>query len=70
MVELHFSTLFSFFATVKFVTLCGIMDDCSVGSVVTVVCSSVSDFGNFQKHVNLWKRHLLIMSKFILFCMS
>ena len=56
MVELHLSTLFSVLAAVSFVTLCGIVDDCSDGSVMTVVYSSVGDFLSFYKDVKFVKR--------------
>ena len=43
-------------AAVSSVILCGIVDDCSDGSVMTVVCSSVSDFRTFPKDVKFVKR--------------
>ena len=36
-------------ATVSFVILCDIVDDCSDRSVMTVVCSSISDFRSSHK---------------------
>ena len=42
MVELHFRPCF-LLAAVSFIILCGIEDDCSDGSVVIVLCSSVSE---------------------------
>ena len=38
------------------VILCGIVDDCSDGSVMTVVCSFVSDFCSFHKDVKFVER--------------
>ena len=51
-VELHFPPCF-LLAAVSFVILCGIVDDCSDGSVMTVVSGSVSDFRSFHKDVKL-----------------
>ena len=51
-VELHFQPCF-LLAAVNFVILCSIVDDCSGGSVMTVVCSSVNDFCSFHKDVKL-----------------
>ena len=54
-VELHFlPCLLS--ATVSLVILCGIRDDCSDGSVVIVVFSSISDFRGFHKDVKFSER--------------
>ena len=55
MVELHFRPCF-LLAAVRFEILCGIVDDCSDGSVMTVVSSSVSDFCSFHKGVKFVKR--------------
>ncbi len=52
MVELHFRPCF-LLAAGRFVILCGIVDDCSDGSVMIVVRSSVSDFRSFHKDVKL-----------------
>ena len=43
-------------APVSFVILCGTVDDCSNQSVMTVVCSSVSDFHSSHKDVKFVKR--------------
>ena len=61
MAELHFRPGFPV-AAVSFVILCGIVDDCSDGSVMTDVCSSVTDFRSFHEDVKFVKGHLLIMS--------
>ena len=53
-VELHFPPFL--LAAVSFVILCGIVDDCSDGSVMTVVSGSVSDFRSFHKDVKFVKR--------------
>ena len=52
--ELYFLPCFVF-AVVSFVILCGIEDDCSDGSVTTVVRSSVTDFRSFPKDVEYVK---------------
>ena len=54
-IKLHFQPCF-LFAAVSFVILYGIVDDCSDGSVMTVVCSSVSDFRTFPKDVKFVKK--------------
>ena len=41
---------------VSVIILCGIVDDCSEGSVMTVVHSSVSGFHSFHKDVKSVKR--------------
>ena len=41
-VELHFRPCF-LLAAGRFVILCGIVDDCSDGSVLIILCSSVSE---------------------------
>ena len=55
MVELHFRPclLLPVLAAVSFVILCGIVDDCSDGSVMIVACSSVTDFCSSHKDVKL-----------------
>ena len=50
MVELHFSPCF-LLTVVSFVILCGNVDDCSEGSVMTVLCGSVSDIRIFDENV-------------------
>ena len=52
--EVHFQPCF-LFAAVSFVILCGFVDDYSDRSVMTVVCSSVSDFRSFAKDVEYVK---------------
>ena len=44
------------------------MDECSDGSVMTVVCSSVSDFRGFHKDVKFVKRAIVdnVLLNFIL----
>ena len=58
-VELHFPPCF-LLAAGSFVILCGIVDDCSDGSVMTVVSSFVSDFRSFHKHVKFLKRAFVL----------
>ena len=65
-VELHFPPFL--LAAVSFVILCGIVDDCSDGSVMTVVSSFVSDFRSFHKDVKFVKRAFVDNFPFILFC--
>ena len=57
--KLHFLTCF-LLAAVSFVILRGIVDDSSDGSVMTVVCSFVSDFRSFHKHVKFLKRAFVL----------
>ena len=45
-----------FLAVVSLMIICGTGDNCSDGSVMTVVCSSVSDFHGFPKDVKIVKR--------------
>ena len=73
-VELHFWPCF-LLSAVSVVILCGIVDDCSDGSVAIVLCSSssvrelrISDENVCVKRLFVWKGHLLIMSQLILFC--
>ena len=54
-VELHFQPCF-LLATVSFVIVCGTVDDCFNRSVMTVVCSSVSDLRSSHKDVKFVKR--------------
>ena len=67
MVELHFRSCF-LLAAVSFVILCSTVDDCSDGSVMTVACSSVSDFRSCLKDVKYVKRAFVdnVLGPFIL----
>ena len=66
-VELCFQPCF-LLATGSFVILCSFMDDCSGGSVMTVVCSSISEFRTFHKDVKFVQRALVdnVLVHFIL----
>ena len=67
MVELHVSPCFRLSA-VSGVILCGIVDDCSDGSVLIVLCSSVSELRIFDENVVCVGRAFVddVLGRFIL----
>ena len=67
MVELHFLPCF-LVSAVSGVILCGIVDDCSDGSVLIVLCSSVSEVHISDKNVVCVGRAFVddVLGRFIL----
>ena len=70
MIELYFrpSFLLPVLAEISFVILCGIVDDCSDGSVLIVLCSSVSELRISDENVVCVKRAFVddVLGRFIL----
>ena len=66
-VEFHFGSCFPLSA-VSVVILCGIVDDCSDGSVVIVLCSSVSELRISDEHGVCVERAFVddVLGRFIL----